>query len=183
MLGDSKKLISSVFGKKDNIIKSTSQVGTELSGDKKNNSDPKIVRGVPTDLIKEKYGNPQFMNGKVIYFDPITRAKKTTEEVEAEIRLELEKLKPFQQMEDKLLKARIIATFVMTFDIFLKFAYLEYSRFASIEVKHTYISFLALRPVLIVGLMFYNFMLTSCAFMTDYKRRKKMFKDDSGFQP
>lgn len=51
--------------------------------------------GIPEGMIKEKFGNPQYINGKTVYFEPVTRKKMTREEVEQVIQKELDQLKPF----------------------------------------------------------------------------------------
>jgi hypothetical protein len=103
--------------------------------DMKNRPGPMQMHGgIPADMIKERFGQPNFVNGKTIYFEPGTRKKMTQDEVVDAIKKELDELKVYKNKEDMLLKVRILASIMMTLDIFLKFSYWNYSRFASKDI-------------------------------------------------
>lgn len=92
------------------------------------------------------------------------------------------KLKPYQDMEDRLLKWRFISSIIVCFDFTLKIAYLSSSRFASIELREVYYSVLWIRPTMIICIWFYGLLLHLKQFCVDRIKSHKKFKDDIAYQ-
>ena len=51
---------------------------------------------------------------------------------------------------------RMFGSIIALLDLFVKFAYYDYSRFASQQIRDIYASFLSLRPILLAIVFSYN---------------------------
>ena len=63
-----------------------------------------------------------------------------------------------------------------------KIGYYNYSRFASNQLKQLFKTFLYVRPILVIIIVFYNLLVSLKNLCHKVRREKRKFKDDRAYQ-
>lgn len=88
----------------------------------------------------------------------------------------------FQKFENTLLGLRIAGSIVMCWDVCIKCAYYNFSRFASIGLKQVYLCLLFFRPFMLFLMTLYYILLDCKTYYSEKDRKGKKFKDDIAYQ-
>ena len=75
----------------------------------------------------------------------------------------------------------MIGAVILLFDVFCKISYYRTSRFASKEIKVLYYNVLFFRPIMLVLVIFYNFLLRTKNLWKAKNKKDKKYKDDIAY--
>ena len=157
------------FAFKKDLMKSLKDGFTKMVNDLKS----KKIKPMRVSMVETDNDNPDHGNSQEIAIP------KNQEEPAKKI------VPVYQTYNSKLAKkviiknlVKFIGALILLLDIMAKISYYNFSRFASNQLKQLFLSFLYLRPILVIALVSYNLLVSMKNLCHKVRREKRRFKDD-----